>query len=341
MKKHIGVQWLKTLVIGLCSASIAASSQAAEKLKIGAAPYGLQAEFTNLWVAAIKKHPEVKDGMVDITVFDGRYDPIVQNNQIATMMTEKFDGIVMIPVDFNGSVPQLKKAKAARIPVVVSNSRVNSPEIVATIESDDVKAGEIIMEAAAKKMGGKGNIVILQGPIGTAGELDRTKGVQNVLKKYPDIKVLDMKTANWSRAEGLALMQNWLTAHPGQINGVIGENDEMALGAIQAIKTHNLKPSDFAIVGIDGVADAIQAVKTGEMFSILQDATGQAQGALDLVLRVKLGESYTPKAEVWKQWEKEMPWNGGNSKEYLIPWTVITAENADQLAELQKALMSK
>lgn len=256
------------------------------------------------------------------------------------MMTQKFDGIVLSPVDYNGSAPQIRKAAKAGIPVVVSNARVNSPDITSMVLSDDVKAGEIIMEEAAKRMGGKGNIVIFQGPIGHSAEIDRSKGIQTVLAKYPDIKVLEKKTANWSRAEGLSLMENWLTAHPNEIKGVIGENDEMALGALQAIKGRGLNVKDFVVVGIDGVPDAINAVKAGEMFSILQDAEGQAAGALDVALRAKVGESYEPKAAVWKQWEKEMPWNGGTEKAYFIPWTVITAENADDLLKHQKELIS-
>ena len=78
-----------------------------------------------------------------------------------------------------------------------------------------------------------------------------------------DVKVLVMKTANWSRAEALSLMENWLTAHPGKINGVIGQNDEMALGAIEAIKAKGLAPKSIPVAGIDGVTDAIKAVKTG------------------------------------------------------------------------------
>ena len=133
-------------------------------------------------------------------------------------------------------------------------------------------------------------------------------------------------------------MENWLTAHPNEIKGVIGENDEMALGALQAIKGRGLNVKDFVVVGIDGVPDAINAVKAGEMFSILQDAEGQAAGALDVALRAKVGESYQPKAAVWKQWEKEMPWNGGKEKAYFIPWTMITAENADESAQASKGI---
>ena len=340
MKIHSRSKFIASLLVGCAVAALAESSPAADKLRVGGAVYGLKAEFANLWAAALKKHPAVKDGTVEVTIFDGRYDPLVQNNQIASMMTQKFDGIVLSPVDYNGSAPQIKKAAKAGIPVVVSNARVNSPDLTSMVLSDDVKAGEIIMEEAAKRMGGKGNIVIFQGPIGHSAEIDRSKGIQNVLANYPDIKVLEKKTANWSRAEGLSLMENWLTAHPNEIKGVIGENDEMALGALQAIKGRGLNVKDFVVVGIDGVPDAINAVKAGEMFSIFQDAEGQAAGALDVTLRAKIGESYQPKAAVWKQWEKEMPWNGGTEKAYFIPWTIITPENADALLAHQKELIS-
>ena len=99
--------------------------------------------------------------------------------------------------------------------------------------------------------------------------------------------------ANWSRAEALSLMENWLTAHPDQIQGVIGQNDEMALGAIEAIRAAKLDVKKFAIAGIDGVTDAMIAAKAGEVVSFLQDAKAQAQGALDLALRAIKGESAT------------------------------------------------
>jgi putative xylitol transport system substrate-binding protein len=126
-------------------------------------------------------------------------------------------------------------------------------------------------------------------------------------------------------------MQNWLTGHPGQINGIIGENDEMALGAIKALQAANIDPASMAIAGIDGVSDAINAVKDGQMASILQDANAQAQGALDLALRAKLGSSYQPQSSIWKQYADKMTWDDGTAKNYAVPWTVVTKGNADQL----------
>jgi putative xylitol transport system substrate-binding protein len=140
-----------------------------------------------------------------------------------------------------------------------------------------------------------------------------------------------MKTANWSRAEALTLMEDWLTSHKGQIKGVIGQNDEMALGAIQAIKQAGLNVSDFDIAGIDGVTDALLAVKRGEMTSILQDATAQAQGALDLALHAVLGDSYQPQSPIWQQYAKGMAWNDGKDKVYNVPWTPVTSQNVDAL----------
>ena len=126
-------------------------------------------------------------------------------------------------------------------------------------------------------------------------------------------------------------MENWLTAHPDQIQGVIGQNDEMALGALEAIRAAKLDVKKFAIAGIDGVTDAMIAAKAGEMVSFLQDAKAQAQGTLDLALRAIKGESYQPQSDIWKQYEKGMPWNGGTDKYYNVPWTPISPENVDAL----------
>ncbi len=130
-------------------------------------------------------------------------------------------------------------------------------------------------------------------------------------------------------------MENWLTAHPKQINGVIGQNDEMALGAIEAIKAAGLDVKSFAIAGIDGITDALHAVKAGEMTSILQDARAQAQGALDLaIFNAKKGD-YKPQSDIWTTY-KDMPWNDGKEKIYNVPWTPVTAENVDQLLATRK-----
>jgi len=181
-------------------------------------------------------------------------------------------------------------------------------------------------------------VVIIEGPKGGSGEIQRGKGNDKAIAECGpgQVTVLERKTANWSRAEAQPLMENWLQKHRGKINGVIGQNDEMALGAIEAIKGAGLNVKDFAIAGVDGVSDAIHAVQAGEMVSILQDAKGQMQGAIDVAMRAAKGDSYQPQSDIWKQYAKDLNWNGGTSKHYYIPWTVVTPENAQQLLDARK-----
>jgi len=313
------------------------SAQAKKQYKIGAAVYGLKAEYMKLWATALERHPDVKSGLVKITVFDGQYDASVQQSQFETMVTQGYDAILFVPIDINAGAAAVATAAAAHIPVVGSNTRVNSDLLTSYIGSDDVLSGKMEAEAVAKGIGGKGNVVIIEGPIGQSAQIERRKGNLEALKNYPNIKILEMKTANWSRAEALSLMENWLNAYPGKIDGIIGQNDEMALGAIQAVKQAGLKVKDFPTAGIDGVTDAMYAVKNNEMVSILQDATGQAQGALDIALRAVIGESYKPKADFWKT----VDWGKTLQKQYNVPWVPITLKNVDGLLSERKALTSR
>ena len=304
-------------------------------MKIGAAPYGLNAEFMQIWSAALEQHPAVKSGEIELTVFDGRYDALVQQEQFNTMITQKFDAIIFVPIDIEAGATAVQAAHDAGIPVVGSNTRVNSYLLTSYVGSDDTISGYMEAKTVLDKIGCKGNVVILEGPIGQSAQISRLEGNKKALAECPDVKILEDQTANWSRAEAQTLMENWLTSHSGQINGVIGQNDEMALGAIEAIKSAGLKTEDFAIAGIDGITDALTAVKNGTMTSILQDASAQAQGALDLaILHAKKGD-YKPESAIWTQYP-DMPFKDGKEKEYNVPWTPVTSENVDKLLEARK-----
>ncbi len=322
---------LKTILATTVLLSLAASglqAQENKKYKVGAAVYGVKNEFVQLWVKALKDHPAVKSGLVNLTVFDGQYKHITQANQFDSMITQKFDGAIYIPIDSNAGAAVVDKAKGAGLPVVGSNGPTTSDKLVSYVGSDDVLGGQLAAEAVIKAMGGKGNIVVLEGPVGQTGAIQRSEGIDKVLAKNPDIKVVERKTANWSRAEAMSLMQNWLTAHPNQIQGVIGENDEMALGAVAAMKQAGVDVSKIPVAGIDGVSDAIKAVSKGEMIlSIRQDAKTQAQGSLDVLLRNLVGPDYKPLSEVWTTYP-EMKWGDGTATLYSVPWTLVTKENA-------------
>ncbi len=326
MKKWM--RWVLGLTIAV--SVISGTAMAQDKIKVGAAVYGLNAEFMQLWSAALEQHPAVTSGMVDLTIFDGRYDALVQQEQFETMITQGFKAIIFVPIDIEAGATAVKSAHEAGIPVFGSNTRVNSNLLTAYVGSNDAQAGYMEAKYVLDKLGCQGNVVIIEGPIGQSAQIQRLEGNQKALAECPKVKVLERQTANWSRAEAQKLMENWLTAHPGKIKGVIGQNDEMALGAIEAIKAAGLNVKDFAIAGIDGVTDALLAVKRGDMASILQDGRAQAQGALDVAINTVKGGKYQPMSDVWVAYP-DMPWNGGASAEYKVPWTPVTQSNVDKL----------
>lgn len=324
---------LITLTSALALVAGAAAAQD-EPLKIGATVYGLNAEFMQIWSAALEQHPAVLSGEVEVTVFDGRYDALVQQDQFETMITEGFDAIIFVPMDVEAGAAAVQAAADAGIPVIGSNARVNSDLLTSYVGSDDVVSGQMeaqhVVDAIGCETGGQ--VVILEGPIGQSGQIQRLEGNMAALEACPAIEVIEQQTANWSRAEAQTLMENWLTTHGDEIDGVIGQNDEMALGAIEALKGAGMDPAAMPIVGIDGITDAINAVKAGEMFSILQDARAQAQGALDIAIYHARGmpEGFVPQSDIWESYP-DMPWSGGTEAIYNVPWTPVTPENADAL----------
>lgn len=336
-KKFLTVLITGMLMLSVAGGAIFAQGQeeGEKTYRVGAAVYGLQGEYMRLWTTALERHPDVQSGMVEITVFDGNYDASRQISQFETMVSQQYDAILFVPIDIEAGAAAVEAAFAADIPVVGSNTRVNSDNLTSYIGSNDVLSGYMEASAVIEAMGGEGNVVIIEGPIGQSAQIERREGNLKAIAEYPDVEVIEMKTANWSRAEAMNVMENWLSAHPGEIDGIIGQNDEMALGAIQAVKDNGFDPRDFPTAGIDGVTDAMLAVKSGELAkSILQNAVGQAQGALDLALRSVIGEDYEPKAACWE----EMEWGSSIQDNYNVPWVPITLENVDDLLAERETL---
>ncbi|MGV6988261.1 substrate-binding domain-containing protein [Testudinibacter sp. P80/BLE/0925] len=325
----------------LTSVALAVSTTAvAQKppVKISILMYGMKAEFVQLMEKAAKDHPAVKQGLATLTIYDGRYDPLVQNNQAETAIQTKTDAIIINPMDYEANIDVVTMANKANIPVVVTNARLNTDKMTSEVVSDDVEGGYLEAKAVLEKMNCKGNVVIIEGPKGGSGEIQRGQGNERAIAECGEgnIKILERKTANWSRSEAIPLMENWLQKHRGKINGVIAQNDEMALGAIEAIQSAGLNVYDFAIAGVDGVSDAIHAVKEKKMTSILQDARGQIHGSIDVAMKAVVGDGYQPMSDIWQQYQGKMDWNDGKSKRYDVPWTVVTLENADHLLDMRK-----
>lgn len=223
-------------------------------------------------------------------------DVATQATQVEQLVNQGVKAIVIVPVQADSLSPQLAAAKTAGVPVIAVNTTLsNANAITSSVLPDDVAAGAQEMEMMAKELGGKGNIVILQGPLASSPELDRTAGIKSVLKKYPNIKVLAMDTANWKRDEAVNKVKNWISGFGGELNGVVSENDDMGLGAVQAMKEAGIK---LPVVGIDGIQDGLRAVKSGDFIgSSLQHGRVEMAAGLAVAQMVAKGEkvekSYT------------------------------------------------
>ncbi|MCZ9884344.1 substrate-binding domain-containing protein [Arthrobacter sp. B2a2-09] len=221
-------------------------------------------------------------------------DVSTQANQMQQYVNSKVNAIIIVPVQADSLQPQVAAAKAAGIPVIDVNTALSGADLTASVQPDDVAAGEQEATMMVDKLGGKGNVVVLEGPLGSSPQIGRGKGIQNVLDKNPNIKVLAKDTANWKRDQAVNKMSNWISAFKGDINGVISQNDDMALGAIQALREAGVKGTP--VVGIDGIEDGLKAVQSGEMIGTsLQHGTVELATGLAVAAKIARGESVNKK----------------------------------------------
>ena len=184
-------------------------------------------------------------------------------------LAQRVDAIILAPVVETGWEPVLREIKRARIPVILVDRgiEVSDPSLYTTlIASDFVEEGRMAGEWLAKKLDGKGNIVELQGTPGSAPANDRRQGFAEAIKKHPDLKIIKSQSGDFTRAKGKEVMEAFLKAEGKNIDAVYAHNDDMALGAIQAIEEAGLQPGkDIILVSIDGIKPAFEAMVEGKL----------------------------------------------------------------------------
>ncbi|MDO4321887.1 MAG: substrate-binding domain-containing protein [Lachnospiraceae bacterium] len=266
-------------------------------IKLGITLYSLQNEYTVRFANAAADYAGEKG--IELQIYDGNYDAELQINQVKQMLEDGVDGLILNPQEAVRCSECVDAAVEAGVPVIAVNTRVENDGITSYVGSDDVEAGEMIMERAAEALAGKGNVVILEGPLGQSAQLDRLQGMKNILKENPGIQVIGDKTANWSRLEAQTVMAKWLDTFD-RIDAVVAENDDMALGAVQAIKDDGRIPGeDILVVSIDGSEDAQAAVQEGSiLMTVYQNAEKQACVAIDVLLQALAGEEVYPEYQV-------------------------------------------
>lgn len=199
---------------------------------------------------------------VTLIVLDAQDSPAKQLNDVQDLIQRRVSAILLNPTDAAALVPAVLQANRAGVPVITVDRAVAGGEVVAHIASDNVAGGRQAAEFIAQQLNGQGSIVMLEGIPGTSAARDRGTGFREGLTKYPGLRLIASQPANFDRAQGLNVMQNILQAQP-RIDAVFAQNDEMALGAIQAIRTANR--TGIMVVGFDAIPDAVAAVMDGRM----------------------------------------------------------------------------
>ena len=298
---------LTTLLLAGCNQSAttdASQGYGSKKLVMGVSMLSMQNEFiVNVNDEMTKKAQEAG---VELITVDAERSALKQVEQIESFIAQKVDAIIMNPCEVEASSPAVAKALAANIPIINVNSET-SAKPSAFVGSDDVESARIAMKFIADKLGGKGNIVMMHGYVGQAAQLKREQGAREVLKQYPNLKLLAHQTGEWDRAKAMALMENWIQSFGPQINAVFAQNDEMGLGAVKALTDAGLKDK-VVVVSIDAIPDALQAVEKGTLdATVFQNAEQQGAKAIDTAIKAAKGQPY--------------------EKQTLIPFQLVTKAN--------------
>jgi inositol transport system substrate-binding protein len=251
--------------------------------------------FDDKWLsymlnAAQEKAKEYTDAEVIFT--DAKLDSAKQLGQIENFIAQGASAIIVCPVDSDATAPYTQVCKEAGIPLIgVNRFFANMEDLTGFVGSDSKAAGRLQMEYLGEQMKGKGNLAIIRGGDGHEASRNRTAGVKEIISsKYPDIKVVTEQNGKWFREVGMMLMENWIQTKM-EINAVACNNDEMAIGAIMALKEANMLDK-VLVAGVDATPDALVYVKSGELtVTVFQNATGQGAGAVEMAYDVANGKT--------------------------------------------------
>jgi inositol transport system substrate-binding protein len=256
---------------------------------------------------------------VTLQIEDAKDDVSKQLSQVQNFIANKVDAIIVNPVDTSATPAITKLAAEAGVPLVYVNRLPADldqlgPKASAVV-SDEKESGTYETQQVCKLLGGKGDILVIEGQLSNQAAVQRTKDIHEVIAT-PDcsgMKIVAEQTANWDRTQGQNLMTNWLSKGM-KYDAVISNNDEMAIGAIQAMKAAGVDTKKAIVGGVDATQDALASMKAGDLkVTVFQNAAGQGKGAVDTALALASGKTV-------ERWVK-------------IPFELVTPENLDKYAK--------
>ncbi|HBI06602.1 MAG TPA: rhizopine-binding protein [Erwinia persicina] len=290
-----------------CSPSVMAET-------IGVSMAYFDQNFLTIIRQAIDKEAQARG--ITVQFEDARGDVGRQTDQVQAFISAGVDAIIVDPVNSAGTPAMTKLVSQAKIPLVYVNRTPGDktlPPGVVFVGSDEKQSGTLQMEALARLANYQGNVGVMIGNLSDAGALQRTRDVEQVVAKYPKMKVVQKQTANYSRSEGMDLMLSWIT-NGEAIDIVAANNDEMAIGAIMALDQSGKKKGSVLVGGIDATPDGLKAMASGKMqVTVFQDAVGQGKASVAVAQRMIKGD----KVEAY----------------YWIPFELVTPQNMKQYAD--------
>ncbi|KML61273.1 sugar ABC transporter substrate-binding protein [Burkholderia stabilis] len=307
---------MKTKLMAVAAAAILAAPLAhAEKIGV------TMASFDDTFLTILRNSitdAAKKDGAT-VQIEDGGNDVGKQLSQVQNMIAQKVDAIIVNAVDTDATPKITKMVTAAKIPLVYVNRKPvdfdKLPAGVAVVASDEKQSGTLQARQVCKLLGGKGDILVLMGELSNESARARTKDIEDVIatKECSGMKIVDKREGKWSRTQGQDITMNWLSSGT-KFDAIVSNNDEMAIGAINALKAARKLTPKTVVAGIDATPDGLASMKSGELkVSVYQNAAGQ--GAQAVATALKLAK---------KQ----------NVDRYVnVPFELVTPENMNQYAK--------
>ncbi|HVY52394.1 MAG TPA: substrate-binding domain-containing protein [Devosia sp.] len=296
-----------------------ASINSASAANIGVSMALFDDNFLTVLRNGIQKYAD--DNGHKVQIEDAKNDVSKQLDQINNFIASGVDAIIVNPVDTSATQAMTDAASKANIPLVYVNRQpINLdtlPDNQAFVASNEVDSGTLETKqlCANWKAAGKTevNVYVMEGELSNQAAVQRTKDIHDVIGG-PDcgvkVNIIDEQTANWRRDEAQNLMTNWLSAGK-QFDGVISNNDEMAIGAIQAMKAAGIDMKAVQVGGVDATQDALAAMQAGDLdVTVFQNAAAQGSGAVDAAAKLAAGQAVDK--EVWVPFELVTPENIAN-----------------------------
>jgi len=286
----------------------------AEELNIGVSFFNLDERFIIGLRESLEEAAEAQ-GM-DINVEDARNDIGRQLSQVQNFIAGGVDGIIVNPVHSDSTSAMSQAAANAGIPLVYVNRQPVDIESLpggqAFVGSDEKESGTLQTQEVCRQLGGEGKLLVMMGTLGDNAAEVRTQDVHDVIAtpECSGLEIVEQQEADFQRIEGNNLMTNWLTSGL-EFDAVIANNDEMAIGAIQALKNIGYDMDDVIVAGIDATSDALSAMQAGELdITVFQNGPAQGEGAVNTLNRLIEGEDVDN--AVW------------------VPFELVTPDNLDE-----------